>query len=141
MKRPTARNKALQLVTGAEKTAHRLATDLRRRGYDSDEVTLVLAEFQERGWVDDNRAAEALFRQCLARGWGRGRIQQALFQNGIDREVASAFLAEHSDEDEMLRARDLLLKLRGSCHDPIRLVRAMVRRGFPVNLARRLVNE
>lgn len=135
----SARDKALELLTGSEKTSHRLGQDLRRRGYEQEEIDCVVAEFLERGFLDDDRTALALFDRYQARGWGPLRIRRELLNQGVDREFVEKVIGAVDDERE--RAVRVVAKLVRYHGAPERLLKTLLRRGFQFSLARELTRN
>ena len=81
-------------TTGAKLEAY-LARKIRERGVAEDEdgrtveldVTGLVTQFIERGYVDDSAYARAKARDLGARGYGARRIDQALWAAGVDETV------------------------------------------------------
>lgn len=81
---------AARYATSAAKLERYLARKLRERGWEGDgepPVAALLARFTELGYVDDEAFARARSGSLLRRGYGPRRIEEALGEAGIDRDI------------------------------------------------------
>lgn len=90
-----ARAAALRLLARREHSRRELELKLAQRGVAASAYGPVLDDFEERGWLSDERFADILVRQRLEAGYGPLRIRADLQQKGI-RGVPPA-LAQVSD--------------------------------------------
>jgi regulatory protein len=127
---------AVRLLAARAHSARELRIKLLRRGHAADEVTAALERLREGGHLDDAAYARALIGR---RSGGRGAraIASELAAKGVDREVARTALAELSTEDQLQAAQSLAERLsRVGPADPERIGAKLLRRGFPVEVAR-----
>lgn len=83
------RDEFLLKLSRREHSVHELRTHAKRKGYDVAETETILEEFVERGWVSDERFAEALTRHKLTiSNWAPGRIVQLLRTRGVSASLA-----------------------------------------------------
>jgi len=103
-------------TTGAKLEAY-LARKIRERGVAEDgdgrsvelDVPGLVADFVDKGYVDDDAYARARARDLTGRGFGARRVEQALWAAGVEEEVR----ADHApDEGESRNAAVLLAKKR-----------------------------
>jgi regulatory protein len=94
-----------------ERTEHEVREHLLRRHAEPDTTEAVLRELTAQGYLDDGRFARLFIqdKRDLSR-WGRGRIQRALIQRGVARDIAELALDRElaSEEDELQRAVEVL---------------------------------
>ncbi|MDX2375723.1 RecX family transcriptional regulator [Microbacterium sp. LRZ72] len=110
---------------------------LLERAVDAESADALVADFEARGYLDDDRLAEQVVHAATTRkGQGRRAIAQALATRGIPRETVDAVLAELPDDDAE-RALDFARQKARSMgsldHDAAlrRLHGQLARRGFP----------
>ncbi len=92
-----------------DRTVKEMRDHLKRQGLSADAADAAIAKLMEEGYLDDARFAR-LFAEDK-RGleqWGDGRIQRALVERGIDRELVERTLRETVEEPELDRAVELL---------------------------------
>lgn len=87
-----ARAAALRLLARREHSRREIALKLAQRGLAASDYDAVLDEFEERGWLSDERYAEMLVRHRLESGYGPLRIRADLQQKGI-REIPPSLSA------------------------------------------------
>lgn len=104
-------------TTGAKLEGY-LARKIRERGVAEDEdgrsqeldVTGLVTRLIELGYVDDDAYARARSRDLTARGYGKRRVEQALWAAGVEEDVRT----DHApSEAESRRAAILLARKRG----------------------------
>lgn len=124
-----------------ERTEHELREHLARRHAEPDVAEAVVRELTEQGYLDDARFARLFVedKRDLDQ-WGRSRIQRALMQRGIARELAEVAVdGGESDEDELERAVSLLRRRFPSppeaANDRERALGFLLRRGYEYELA------
>ncbi|GGE78998.1 regulatory protein RecX [Streptosporangium jomthongense] len=136
-----ARSVALRLLARREHSRQELAMKLRQRKLDSSVISAVLDEYEDKGWLDDNRFAEEYSRQRIASGYGPVRVQAELQQRGIHH--TPECVSESVDADWIHRA--LLLRekrfglsdLSSDRDEKMRQARFLTRRGFTANQVER----
>jgi regulatory protein len=160
--RSRLRARALRYLERYGASRGRLARVLERRarreaeatGADPDavaaDVASVVDELAELGLVDDGAYAEGRARALLRRGRSPARVRRALADDGVARADADAALAHHGGADALARAAAVRYAKRrglGPFRDPGRRagrrdrdLAALVRQGFPLPLARRIVD-
>lgn len=139
----------LNLLAGAPRTRSQLADALARRLVPDDVAERLLDRFTEVGLIDDVAFAEMYVRSSRGhRGLARRALSMELARKGVDREVASAAVADGIDDDaELATARALVAKrLPAVTGLPPevqlrRLAGALARKGYPPSTAYRVVRE
>lgn len=74
---------ALRLLARREHSRLELAMKLRQRRVESPVIDQVLDDFEEKGWLSDDRFAEVFVRQRVDAGYGPLKILADLQQKGI----------------------------------------------------------
>ena len=147
---PTAAARAicLRLLTARPRSRAELATALRRRGISDDVAGAALDRLEDVGLVDDAALAEvAVHSGHTYRGLGRRALGAELRRRGVPDEIARDAVAAVKPQDEERQARELVQrKLRSSTvSDETTVVRRIVgmlaRKGYPEELAFRVVRE
>lgn len=146
-----AREICLRLLTERARTRQELAQALRKRGVPDTAAHTVLERFDEVGLIDDAAFAGQWVRsRHTRRGLARRAIAVELRRKGVADEVAQEALAEVDTAAEERRARELVdRKLRTVASDTPerraaaarRLVGMLARRGYPGEIAYRVVRE
>ena len=143
-----ARAIALRQLASAPRSRAQLTDKLAERGVADEVITVLLDRFEEVGLLDDQAYAEMLVRtRHDERGLARRALAQELRRKGIEGEVAEAALAQVDDDDEQVAARALVTRRIGATRGLERQRRrrrlgAMLgRRGYPAELAMRVVDE
>ncbi|MFL5892332.1 MAG: regulatory protein RecX [Solirubrobacterales bacterium] len=130
---------ALAALNRKERTAHELALWLKRRDFDLEEIESALRRLFEAGALDDERFAR-LFAEDKRElsGWGAERIREALLERGVERSTIDAVLAADSYDDQLDRARGILIRrgrpLDGNA-DRQRALEYLARRGYDYEIA------
>ena len=106
-------------------------------------IPAMLDELQAKGWLSDQRAAEALLHQRSAR-FGQARLRQLLQQKGIDAETSQALLQETA-HSELARAHALWQKKFGTLPatpaERARQMRFLANRGFAAAIIQRILRQ
>ncbi|MGM0517328.1 MAG: regulatory protein RecX [Pseudomonadota bacterium] len=133
--------RAVGFLARREHARQELARKLADRGFDSEEIEVVLDRLVEEGWQSDRRYAESMIRVRSARRYGPGRIAAELAERGVDEAVVSqAFEAEPRDWEALAREQ-LLARFSGPPEDfpdRARRHRHLIGRGFPPELSHEL---
>ncbi len=134
------RQRALACLARREHGRGELARKLYPHG-KREEVDALLDELERAGWLSDARYAEALTRARAGRH-GSLRLKQELRDKGVADSVAAASLALARAND-LVAAREVWRKRFGEPPaDRVawsRQMRFLVNRGFPADIARRVV--
>ncbi|MBW4936157.1 regulatory protein RecX [Marinobacter sp. F4206] len=129
-----ARASALRLLARREHSRLELSLKLRQRKIDSDIIDAVLDDYEDEGWLDDNRFADVYARQRMDLGYGPLRIHGELQQRGVHH--TPECVAEMTEEDWCRQAVALrekrfgLSDLDNDWDEKVRQARFLNRRGF-----------
>ena len=107
----------------------------------STQIEAVLDDFEARGWLSDQRFAEALVRRCSER-FGTRKIQDELAQAGVD-SSKTADLLRGLKETEYQRAHELWLRKFGALateqKERARQYRFLASKGFSSEVVSKVV--
>jgi len=129
-----ARAVALRLLARREHSRQELSLKLRQRKIEPDIIDTVLDEYENKGWLDDQRFAEVFTRQRMDMGYGPVRILAELQQRGVHQ--SPDCLNEVPDEHwceiaAKLRERRFgLAPVHDDLPEKVRQARFLARRGF-----------
>jgi regulatory protein len=129
-----ARSVALRLLARREHSRLELSLKLLQRKIDNSIIESVLNDYEERGWLDDNRFADVYARQRMDHGYGLLRVIAELQQRGVHQ--TPECLSEITENDWCQRAIDLrkkrygLADLSADWNERVRQARFLSRRGF-----------
>ncbi|WP_417560695.1 recombination regulator RecX [Marinomonas sp.] len=87
-------DQALSLLSHREHSKKELATKLKTRGHEEEEINATIERLEEMNYLNDERFAEIFVRSRLSKPLGANRIQQELIQKGINSELAKTALSE-----------------------------------------------
>lgn len=138
----------LRLLTGAARPRAGLASALRRKGIPDDVAERVLDRLTEVGLIDDEAYAQSFVASRHRHGGlGASALQQELTRKGVDAQTAASVVAVVDRDAEYQRARALLERrvdsamANGVDTARRRLLGLLARRGYPADLAQRVVQE
>src|SRR3712207_918427 len=104
---------ALQKLTAkcaqAEHCIGEVSEKLRKWGMDEAAQARIMAYLTEKKFVDDERFCRFFVNDKLKYNkWGRRKIEQALYQKHVNRNVYEPVVAEVSDEEDIAVLRPLI---------------------------------
>ena len=128
---PSALAHAAKLAATREHSRAGLARKLKQKGHAAAEVETALDSLQEKGFINDERAAAGYISARVRAGYGPRRIAQDLARHGIAGPLARAALTEHyppEKQREIVQAAARSLLVRG--REPRLAAATLARRGF-----------
>ncbi len=139
-----ARSVALRLLARREHSRLELSLKLRQRQIDNSVIETVLDDYEQKGWLDDNRFADVYARQRMDHGYGLLRIVGELQQRGVHQ--IPECLSEVTDAEWCERATELrkkrfgLADISADLDEKVRQNRFLNRRGFSTSQAEQALN-
>jgi regulatory protein len=132
--KPSAYEKAVQLLALRPHFRAELRTKLAQRGYPKDEIAAALDRLAGAGYLDERKAAADFVAGKLAKGGlGRPRLRAELQARGADRAAIDEALAALPDDD-LPAAREAAARFgrsgRSGPTAPAALARHLARKGF-----------
>lgn len=105
----SAKSIAVGLLARRDHSRQEIRQKLLVKQFDQLDIDKALDECEASGYLDDTRYARLLLRSHIAKGHGKSRVQQALIQKGVSKEITSCVL-EQSDCDWFELAREKAIK-------------------------------
>ena len=139
------RQRAIKLLASREHSRLQLQRKLGERGFDADEVEVVLSQLAAEGLQSDERFSEAFVRSRIDRGHGPIRIAAELREHGVDEALISEYL-DFSDplwqqRLEEVRSRRFGGTLPDDYQTRAKQARFLQYRGFTSDQIRRMLNQ
>ena len=136
-----------QLCARAEHCQYELTEKMRRWGMSDEAQARVMQRLVSERYVDDERYTQAFVRDKIRYNkWGRRKVEQALWQKHIDKDIREQILNE-VDDDEYLSVLRPLLKQKqktlkgGSDYERNqKLVKFALQRGFTYDIIRQCID-
>lgn len=143
-----ARDIVYRLLAVRARSYTELHQALLRKGVDGSVADSVLAKFVAAGLVDDAAfAAEWVHARRRSQGLGRRALAFELHRKGIDAEIVESVLSTVDEDEEVVRARELVRRKLRTTRDvdfatqKRRLLGLLARKGYSEALAFRVVRE
>ena len=138
----------MALCARGEHSSGEMLEKMRRWDVDDEAQARIMQRLINERYVDDERFARAFVNDKIKYNqWGSRRIEQALWQKGIDKETRQAVLAEIDDEQYLEVLRPLLktkarsVKANSEYERQMKLARFAIGRGFTFNLIQQCLPE
>jgi len=136
-----------QLCARAEHCQYELIEKMRRWDMSDEAQARVMQRLVSERYVDDERYTQAFVRDKIRYNkWGRRKVEQALWQKHIDKDIRERVLNE-VDDDEYLSVLRPLLKQKqktlkgGSDYERNqKLVKFALQRGFTYDIIRQCID-
>lgn len=136
---------AVRALSRKERSAAELATWLEERGVEPADVEAVMDRLTAIGELDDERFARLFAddKRTLA-GWGSERVREALLARGVAPDHIEAALAGDSEEVQIGRAGDLLVRRGrplGTEAEKTSALGYLTRRGYSYEIAHEAIRN
>jgi regulatory protein len=136
---------AVRALSHKERSTAELATWLARRDVAASDIETVIDRLTAIGELDDERFARLFAEDKMElSGWGSERVREALLARGIAPEHIEAAIAADSEDVQIDRAGDLLVR-RGrpidSEADKVSALGYLTRRGYPYEIAHEAIRS
>ena len=138
----------MALCARGEHSSGEMLEKIRRWDVDDEAQARIMQRLINERYIDDERFARAFVNDKIKYNqWGSRRIEQALWQKGIDKETRQAVLAEIDDEQYLEVLRPLLktkarsVKANSEYERQMKLARFAMGRGFTFNLIQQCLPE
>lgn len=140
-----AENRAVNLLSRREHSAHELAQKLRQRGFANEVIAKVLEKLQDNNWQSDTRFTASFVRSRISQHKGPNRIYAELNQKGITQEMAELAIEDEAVDWVKLAVELLVRKYPGPCLKiPTELAkrqRFLAQRGFTSSQVYRAIDQ
>lgn len=141
--RPSADDKAAQLLALRPHFRRELERKLARADYEREEIGAALDRLSRLGLLDDAALAKGFVDSVAKRkGFGRRRIAQELARRGAPEEATRVALETRSGDEDLERAREIAVRFaeKGGT-DAQRLARQLDRKGFAKDAIFKVLKE
>ena len=108
---------AAKRLSYRSRTSHELAKYLEEKGFESELIKQTIQEFEDIGYLDDERFAKDYFRYAAGKGWAKARAVRELKTKGVSQElIESAYesyleeFGESDSENAILIARKMITR-------------------------------
>lgn len=127
----SARTRAVRIVAAAGVSEKELQRRLVQKGESASDAQQAVMWLKELNLLDDRQTAQQLVSSAAARGYGKNRIKNILYEKGIPQEFWEEALAQLPEMDDAI---DRFLSRRWQGKDPDekevkKAVDALIRRG------------
>jgi regulatory protein len=136
-----------QLCARAEHCQYELTEKMRRWGMSDEAQARVMQRLVSERYVDDERYTQAFVRDKIRYNkWGRRKVEQALWQKHIDKDIREQILNEVDDDEYLSVLRPLLKQkqktLKGGTdyERNQKLVKFALQRGFTYDIIRQCID-
>lgn len=143
-----ALQRLMALCARGEHSSGEMLEKMRRWDVDDEAQARIMQRLINERYVDDERFARAFVNDKIKYNqWGSRRIEQALWQKGIDKETRQTVLAEIDDEQylevlrPLLKAKARSVKANSEYERQMKLARFAIGRGFTFNLIQQCLPE
>lgn len=126
----SAKMRAVRIVAASNVSRKDLEQRLIQKGETPIQAKEAVQWMEDLDLVDDERTARQIVERCAAKGYGRNRAKQALYEKQIPKEYWDAALEDYPDQTDKIVAF-LRTRLRGDWDegDVKKAVDALMRRG------------
>lgn len=143
-----ALQRLMALCARGEHSSGEMLDKMRRWNINDEAQARIMQRLINERYVDDERFARAFVNDKIKYNqWGSRRIEQALWQKGIDKETRQTVLAEIDDEQylevlrPLLKAKARSVKANSEYERQMKLARFAMGRGFTFNLIQQCLPE
>ena len=140
--------KLTALCSQAEHCTYEMLEKMRRWEIADDAQARIMEYLVREKYVDDERYCRLFVKDKIRHNkWGRRKVEQALMQKRISRDIYQPVLEEVDDEEYLTILKPLLqnkrrqLKAMSEYEANGRLIRFAISRGFTMDVIRQCIND
>ena len=138
----SAKMRAVRIVAASNVSKKDLEHRLVQKGENPDQAKAAVAWMSEMSLLDDSKTAELIVARCIAKGYGRARAKQALYEKRIPKELWEEALVDYPEQiDKIMDFLESRLGDAPSDKDVKRAIDALLRRGHSYGAIRRAMSE
>lgn len=130
-KKASAKERAVRIVAASSVSEKELRKRLVQKGEDEQDAQAAVGWLKELKLIDDRKTAEQIVSSAVAKGYGRARIKNVLYEKGVPREYWDEALARVPEMSDAID-RFIAQRFRGGEPDEKlvkKTVDALLRRG------------
>ncbi len=138
----SAKMRAVRIISASSVSKGDLERRLVEKGENKQDARRAVAWLSDMDLLDDQKTAEQVVQHCIAKGYGRSRAKQALFEKRIPKEYWDGALEDYPDQsDKILAFLQKRLGEEWSEKDLRKVTDALLRRGHSYQEIRRALQE
>ena len=100
----SAKMRAVRIVSAGNVSKSDLEHRLVQKGENKEDARQAVAWMTDLNLLDDAKTAQQIVQRCVAKGYGRSRAKQALFEKRIPKELWEEALDDYPDQTEKILA-------------------------------------
>lgn len=141
----------LSYLSKGIKSKKQVENNLKKKGYDKEEIEKALLQFEMDGYIDDRSFAFSLAENLILKGRGKEKIKYALREKGIAEEIIGNVLEEvtgkESELERGLKLAEKIIEYEGITDENLgkkereKLIRKLVNRGYNISDAIKIAEE
>ncbi len=138
----SAKMRAVRIVSASSVSRKTLEQRLVQKGENAQQAKEAVAWMEDLHLVDDRQTASQIVSRCIAKGYGRSRAKQALYEKQIPRDLWDEVLEDYPDQtDYILKFLRSKLPQGADERQKKRAVDALMRRGHSYGAVRRALEQ
>ena len=138
----SAKMRAVRIVAASSVSKRDLEHRLVQKGENPDQAKAAVDWMSEMNLLDDRNTAQQVVARCIAKGYGRARAKQALYEKRIPREYWEDALVDYPDQiNKIMDFLESRLGDEPNDKDVKRAVDALLRRGHSYAIIRQAMWE
>ena len=138
----SAKMRAVRIVSASSVSVKDLEQRLIRKGEDPQQAHAAVKWMADMDLLDDRKTAEQIVSRCIQKGYGIARAKQALYEKQIPKSLWEDALAEYPEQNdkisEFLQSR---LSAGSDQKEVKRAIDALMRRGHSYSAIRRALDR
>ena len=138
----SAKMRAVRIVAASSVSKRDLEHRLVQKGENPEQAKAAVDWMSEMNLLDDRNTAQQIVARCIAKGYGRARAKQALYEKRIPKEYWEDALADYPDQiNKIMDFLESRLGDEPNDKDVKRAVDALLRRGHSYAIIRQAMRE
>ena len=138
----SAKMRAVRIIGASSVSKGDLERRLVQKGENPDQAKAAVAWLSEMSLLDDSAMAQQIVARCIAKGYGRARAKQALYEKRIPKEFWDDALRDYPEQlDKIMDFLEQRLPEDADDKDVKRVIDALIRRGHSYSAIRRAMQE
>lgn len=138
----SAKMRAVRIVAASSVSKRDLEHRLVQKGENPEQAKAAVDWMSEMNLLDDRNTAQQIVARCIAKGYGRARAKQALYEKRIPKEYWEDALADYPDQiNKIMDFLESRLGGEPNDKDVKRAVDALLRRGHSYAIIRQAMRE
>lgn len=138
----SAKMRAVRIVAASSVSRRDLEQRLVQKGENPEQAKEAVQWMSELNLVDDRQTAEQIVSRCIAKGYGKARAKQALYEKKIPKSYWEEVLRDYPDQNEkIVEYLSGHLGDNPSDKDVKRCVDALLRRGHSWSAVKQALSE